>query len=312
MYFPYLRGRQYELIALRELISLDKLSKNIIPIIEPVKVVPTMASTLDVLNSNKHNFIIIRTPSVGSFVMDGKKEKNITNFEKIQSAINSDYALCGVIMNERGVDFVDKLSQKGVGYERMVAFCFESDNIDTLQKAFGASMPKYNVIPYSPSFRRVRKGERIMIDDKFNKLTRNNDYSKNDDEFFSDDHLYCYDDGYAGFSDYSIVGKDFSESGFAPYAVAIHIVYLDNDNALRVHHFVSDSNEDISDPANKFYEALTKLVKWNKKMKLTTQAMQLFEKMYDEQTYSGLGVVKKLSIMHHLELMGDYLDGVLK
>lgn len=38
MYFPYLRGRQYELIALRELINNDKLSEHVTPIIEPVKV----------------------------------------------------------------------------------------------------------------------------------------------------------------------------------------------------------------------------------------------------------------------------------
>ncbi|MEE1319505.1 MAG: sce7725 family protein, partial [Ruminococcus sp.] len=108
----------------------------------------------------------------------------------------------------------------------------------------------------------------------------------------------------------SIVGKEYSESGFAPYAVAIHIVYLAEDKTLRIHHFVSDSNNDISDPANKFYEALTKLVAWNKEKKLNTFAMQKFEDMYKNETYPGLGVVKKLSIMHHIELIGNHLDEV--
>ena len=36
MYFPYLRGRQFELIALRELVEKDVLSSKIIPVIEPV------------------------------------------------------------------------------------------------------------------------------------------------------------------------------------------------------------------------------------------------------------------------------------
>ena len=36
MYFPYLRGRQFELIALRELVGKDVLSSRITPIIEPV------------------------------------------------------------------------------------------------------------------------------------------------------------------------------------------------------------------------------------------------------------------------------------
>ena len=47
MYFPYLRGRQYELIALRELLENNKLSNNVIPIIEPVRLSPTLVSTLE-------------------------------------------------------------------------------------------------------------------------------------------------------------------------------------------------------------------------------------------------------------------------
>lgn len=36
-YFPYLRGRQSELLALRDLMVVGKLSPYVIPIIEPVK-----------------------------------------------------------------------------------------------------------------------------------------------------------------------------------------------------------------------------------------------------------------------------------
>ena len=43
MYFPYLKGRQYELLAIRELLSKNLLSKKIIPIIEPVKVSSTLS-----------------------------------------------------------------------------------------------------------------------------------------------------------------------------------------------------------------------------------------------------------------------------
>ena len=117
---------------------------------------------------------------------------------------------------------------------------------------------------------------------------------------------------YKGFSDYSVVGEEYSETGFAPYAVAIHIVYFDEKNVLRIAHFVSDSNDDISDPARKFAEAVEKLVEWNKTMKLDTVGIREFEAAYHNKTYPGLGVVKKYSIMHHLELMSKYLDGVAK
>ena len=38
MYFPIFRGRQFELLALRECVSRGILSNLIIPIVEPVKV----------------------------------------------------------------------------------------------------------------------------------------------------------------------------------------------------------------------------------------------------------------------------------
>ena len=101
------------------------------------------------------------------------------------------------------------------------------------------------------------------------------------------------------------MGKTYNDSGFAPYAVAIHIVYPANDE-LRIHHFVSDSNDDITDVAGKFGEAVEKLAKWYQsrdKNRIDTYGMKEFEQLYATKSFPGLGVVKKLSIMHHLELM---------
>ena len=140
------------------------------------------------------------------------------------------------------------------------------------------------------------------------KSKKKNANYQNTDEFYTADHLYYKDDGYVGFADFSIVGDEYKESGFAPYAVAIHIVYFDDNKEMRVQHFVSDTNDDYSDTTGKFNEALEKLIKWNKEMKLDTHAMKIFQKLYDEESYPGLGTVKKLSIMHHIELVSRFLD----
>lgn len=158
----------------------------------------------------------------------------------------------------------------------------------------------------------------VLFEDRFRKRSRNADYPK--DEFFSRDHLDFSEIAFAGsnfvgFGDYSIIGKEYNESGFAPYAVAIHIVYFENDNSLRIRHFVSDSNDDITDVAGKFYEAVSKLYEWyiteNQKRQLTMGLNTLLEH-YKNKTYPGLPTLKKLSVMHHLELVGRYLDGDLK
>lgn len=73
---------------------------------------------------------------------------------------------------------------------------------------------------------------------------------------------------------------------------------------------MSDSNDDIRDPAKKYYEALSHLMEWLKSNPIDpeTYALQQFRKHHAEGTYPGLGTVKKLSIMHHLELMSNYFD----
>lgn len=67
MYFPYLRGRQNELLCLRDLLDAEKLSSKVIPIIEPVKFSSTFFSTLKKFIEMNHEVIVIRNPKVGSF-----------------------------------------------------------------------------------------------------------------------------------------------------------------------------------------------------------------------------------------------------
>ena len=201
-------------------------------------------------------------------------------------------------------------AKNGIPIDSLLLLCNNPEYLGNYEDVIGDSIPLYNVIPDKGDFRRRIRPNRVMCEDHFPKQTRNIDYSDIETEFFSSDHLYYADDGYKGFADYSVVGEEYSETGFAPYAVAIHIVYFDTKNILRIAHFVSDSNDDISDPARKFAEAVEKLVEWNKTMKLDTVGIREFEAAYRNKTYPGLGVVKKYSIMHHLELMSKYLDGV--
>ena len=70
MYYPYLRGRQNELLCLRELLNAGKLSTKVIPIIEPVKFSSTFFSTLTKFIELGRTVIVIRNPKVGSFLKE--------------------------------------------------------------------------------------------------------------------------------------------------------------------------------------------------------------------------------------------------
>lgn len=76
MYFPILRGRQFELLALRECVNQGFLSNKIIPVVEPVKVSSTYTKTVDSFIRTGKSIAIIRNPQVGSWVKDLKKESN--------------------------------------------------------------------------------------------------------------------------------------------------------------------------------------------------------------------------------------------
>ena len=305
MYFPYLRGRQFELIALRELVEKGVLSSRITPIIEPVKLSSTLVKTIEAYGENSKQLAIITNPKVGSFSSDAREEKNQKLKESLSASLKENNNILYMYLL-RASSKPEKFIARHA--DNMGTICDDKDAISVYEAYFAETDVKYNLIPDESGFRRKISKNRVVLTDKFNKLDRNDDYIEVDDEPFSEDHLYYQEDGYVGFADYSVVGEEYNETGFAPYAVAIHIVYFDKDDSLRVKHFVSDSNDDISDPAGKFQEALSKLVAWNETKQLDTVAMKEFEDLYHREAYPGLGTVKKLSIMHHLELIGRYLD----
>lgn len=312
MYFPILRGRQFELLALRECVSKNILSNKIIPIVEPVKVSPTYIKTVDSFITAGKPIAIIRNPQVGSWLKDLKKESNAKIRKKAGEQLQDTNVISSFYVTPSLRTNVEFAAENGSSIDSLILICNNPEYVNNYEEVISDNIPLYNVVPDKGDFRRRIRHNRVMCEDHFPKQTRNIDYSDIESEFFSSDHLYYADDGYEAFSDYSVVGEEYSETGFAPYAVAIHIVYFDKKKNLRIAHFVSDSNDDISDPARKFAEAVGKLVEWNKIMKMDTVGIREFEATYHNKTYPGLGVAKKYSIMHHLELMSKYLDEVEK
>lgn len=312
MYFPILRGRQFELLALRECVGKNILSNRIIPILEPVKASSTYTKTVDSFIKASKSIAVICNPQVGSWDKDWEKESNAKVCERASEQLKDNHVIFSFYVTSDLEACLDFAAQNGASIDSLLLLCNNPQYVDNYEEVIGDGIPLYNVIPDKGDFRRRIRPNRVMCEDHFPKQMRNIDYLDIENEFFSSDHLYYADDGYKGFSDYSVVGEEYSETGFAPYAVAIHIVYFDEKSVLRIAHFVSDSNDDISDPARKFAEAVEKLVEWNETMRLDTVGIREFEAAYDNKIYPGLGVVKKYSIMHHLELMSKYLDGVAK
>lgn len=311
MYFPYLRGRQFELIALRELAENKRINEKIIPIVEPIKPSSTLLKTLQTFVNNDKEIAVIFNPTVGDFSKDIKKmrtEDSKIAGELYDLLLNNEKIIKSYVMSRARVARL----KEDDNIDKHMIINMTRDSLDDFLEVYDESLPRYTLVPDDRAFRRVIPDTKILFEDNFNKRARNIDYLENPDEFFSDTHLYFQNENYVGFSDYSVVGEEFNESGFAPVAVAIHIVYLGNHKEIRIHHFVSDSNEGTEDPGGKFGEALEKLVYWCDENNVkNTLGLQGFYECYNSGKYPGLGTVKKLSIMHHLELVSDFLGGQL-
>ena len=156
--------------------------------------------------------------------------------------------------------------------------------------------------------RRFKQVPRVLLADGF---VQNKNSLYPPTERFSDLHVTYPERGFDGFGDYSIVGDNYSDTGGPAWAVAIHITYVDMDREgeMYVHHFKSDSNDTPVDPGGKFLEALKKLiVEVNSPGTKVFQstAINEFRDLYDREHFPGLGYVKKLSVIHHLETIAHF------
>lgn len=318
MYFPYFRGRQYEMLALKELAKGRLLGKSVIPVVEPVKLmrrnekfvtpyrmIPTFDIMVRAFIECNNPIAFIFNPSVGDLADLPESKSSLYPYLSATEIIPS------VIINDHTSKYISELVAVEVNKDTILTVFDKRDFLDIYTQEFGSVSPRYTLFPDERQIKRTVKQNKVLFEDKFIKQQKNADYVE--DEFFTEDHLYYVDEGYVGFGDYSVIGKEYSEGGWAPYAVAIHIVYFADDNTLRIRHFISDSNDDTSDVAGKFNEAVTKLADWYHagQQRQLTSALSTFIEYSATGYYPGLPTIKKLSVMHHLELMGKYLDGGL-
>ncbi|WP_242359010.1 sce7725 family protein [Lactococcus petauri] len=304
MYYPLLRGRQNELLALKSLLEKRLISsENITPIIEPIKNTTTFNNTVKFFDDNEYPMHLVLNPENGDFDFQ-------EFYQEVEDARTRDYS--ALFLNQEQIRNYYGNFQKDSFIAIYKSNGFENGN--TLYK--DSLFPKMSFISGDERGRFLRSiGQEStqglgVIQDNFKKADRNVDYNEEIDDFFSDQHLLYEANGYDAFSDYSVIGEEYVKGGFSPRAIVIHITYFNEKNELYVKHFKSDSNDDTSDPAGKFSEAIEKLATWysSAEEKNKSEAMEEFIKLYREKRYPGLGVPKKLCIMHHLEIMNRFLE----
>ena len=307
MYYPYLRGKQFELIALREFSKETPTPSHVCPIIEPVKSsFNGLKTAIDALLSKKISFALVLNPSDGDFRRE--QQDILVNLPFLKELGGWTPAF---IYKGDGSRIETYIATNSLN-DAMIIF---QDSIDLskedVSQLLGNNSVKY-VVANLEGDRRNRRllaksgKDLIRLDDQFHEQPRNADYQDIPEEKFTEEHKYYSEEGYNGFADYMTLPSNFKESGMLPYAVAIHMTYQKNEDEIFVRHFVSDHNSDNTNIPGKFYEAAIKLKAFYSGIQGTRASSELIA-ILDANRYPGLGVLKKLSIKNHLELIENYL-----
>lgn len=308
MYYPLLRARQFELIALREL-ALEGVTQGvIIPILEPVKERDNNLNlAYKVLRENEQSAYLIVNPAVGDRAGDD------TYYLDYLNGLESGTYLPAFRYRSNG---------------EYIRWCIDRYSIETCmiicQNDVNVSNPDFTVLAEmgavtslnvedpgrNRSLSRYITGLHknfIRLDDPFERQMRNSDYLSIDEHLFTEENRYYAEEGFTGFSDYTVLPSDFIEGGSTPRAVVIHLTYLKDNGQIWIRHFTSITNDSIVNVQGKFAEAAEKAVDYCRRNGLSNSAIQELFDFYDEAHYPGLGTVKKISIKNHLLIVADFL-----
>lgn len=311
MYYPYFRGKQYELITIRE--SAQRLAAaGFVPIIEPVKEsLGGLERALSAVSDAGGNAIVVVNPyhgvhsGAGESITAMLQEKYLPMPQIAAGILLTAEMTLEEVMNcvtdhqDHDLTFI----HSGFGHGRALSAALADRDL-TVRHVFDE---KRSDQLYRRHF---RDGVRVLLRDGFTKQKRNQDYPLL--EPFSDLHVTFQEMGMQGFGDFLTVGDDFQEGGGPAYAIAIHLTFIDHDDDERmwIYHFKSERSDTPTDAPGKFAEALGRMIQTlnqtNSKV-LETEAVREFRSLHARSHFPGLGKVKQLSMQHHIETLADFL-----
>lgn len=310
MYYPYFRGKQYELITVREMAGMMA-AANFHPIVEPVRdSLAGLHKALEAVVSAQGRAILIVNPHHGDLSGDGAPLSELLKEEFKQMPISA-----GILLKE-DMTIPDALECYEEHMEHTPVFIHAGFNdAKALANHLGKPTPNDKHVFIEEHCGKLYQkhfagAHRILLRDGFKKK-RNADYEPV--EHFSDLHATYADEGMQGFGDFLIVGDDYNEGGGPAYTVAIHLTFInsDQDDTMQIYHFISERQDTPLDPAGKFAEALAKMIrKLNAPNShvLETEAVKEFRRLHAERHFPGLGYIKKLSMKHHIETLANYVS----
>lgn len=316
MYYPYLRGKQFEFLALRAMSEelTNEQSEKVRPIIEPVKrTVGSDSQTMAALSAMLKKGIVfayILNPQNGDF----EKGKEIYFPEDVKTKLSEGGKWIPAFLLSGDAAWLEINANRLIaenGFEEILLVL--PKNEDTLK--WDAMMSRQEVktivccdADSRSTLRQIRRyGKDIVrLDDCFQMEQRNKDFRGKEDQRFNDNVAFYAEEDFAGFGDYTTLPGSYIKGGMLPWVVAIHMTYNKNDEEVWIHHFLSETNDNGTENIQgKFQEAAEQVKQFfeHQYPQDMTPAVDKLHQYVVEGHYPGLGTLKKISIEHHITLM---------
>jgi hypothetical protein len=308
MYYPFLRARQFELIALRELATEEATQGVIVPILEPVKETHN--------NLNLAHKVFQEKGQTAYLVVNSNKgglEEDNQFYVQYLATLN-DEVFMAAFHYRNNAEYINQ-SIEQFGLTNCMLICEndiegDDENFKEIAELAAVSLITVNDPGRNRSLNRYIRGLQkgfIRLDDLFEKKDRNSDFLDITEHRFSEEHIHYGIEGFEGFSDYTVLPSEYVEGGSTPRAVVIHLTYLNIQNEIWIRHFTSETNDSIANVQGKFAEAAAKAVNYCRQNGHSNSAITELETYFDTEHYPGLGTVKKLSIKNHLLVLSNFL-----
>ena len=309
MYLPFLRGKLYELKAIKEYIDEGygkEYGRHIMPIIEPVKKdLRPLLSCVDAMGKASMPFAVVMNSQMGDFQ---RMSFDVPSF--MAGIAGVEWTPAFEVNGNANVEAIESSIQE-FGFKNVMLVFFTNVDLDDekirrlVNSDTVAFIAALNLTQRPPIIAGLKgTGKQIInIEDCFPEKTPNNAYRDMTDEFFSDTFSYYKSlFGLYGFSDFTALARNFREGGVLPQVVAIHMTYRKSDKVVNVHHFLSDSRNGSNNIRAEFQEANAKIPPFYENQPSTLAVRQI-----SEMGYPGLGAIKKFSVKNHFELMSRIL-----
>lgn len=334
MYMPILRGKRFELLALRDLAAENAVSKHIVPIIEPVKAGTTateLRRAIDGWLASGGSLGVVVNPSVGELRSSLPNTLILDQIYEAQGGDWRDADLTGsgdtplhrlfpvLIVSTDAGEFAQGLEALRARFSDDVSVAlWLRDNVPTDAVATAAVTAGVTVTHVLVS--ESRAGKRlaralnpapgvVVFGDHFPSQATNAEYPDQREQVFTEEHMYFHDDNLAGFCDYGTIGADYRDGGGAPKYVVIHWTYQHgfespSESPVYLQHFCSDHESVVAPVQTKYSDAANKLVAFCDREGLPeTPGLTILRRYHAEEGFPGLGMLKKISIMNHLAVM---------